>query len=309
MTKSCYVNRSTVLLPQYHQYVTSSEQLTKITVNQLKFKHVGILVVFKDKLLVSSAFLTQLFIYGREGRHLSTIKTNGNDKLCDATWTPRGNILYTSKYNENVMMMSESGKKNTTQILKPQGIYFYFFSVSNDKIIYVTSSDKSVYQSTDDGVSWSLVLKFTGVLTVSKVIKVVNNYSDDFWTIAKTYDDNSYWHLRVYSVDSRRSDDNVTWRSINVTTAYGEEIYLDHDSYLSYDGNINIFLFDSFHKAIYVLSVNEQYNCQLLSSHYIKDKQLSLAVDMERQLLYVGQWFGIVEVFKLTHGDGGNCYT
>ena len=113
----------------------------------------------------------------------------------------------------------------------------------------------------------------------------------------------------MYGVDSRRSDGNVTWRSINVTTANGEEIYLDNESNLSYDGNINIFLIDSFNKAIHVLSVNEQYQCRLLSLHHINYEQLIMAVDKERSLLYLGRWNGIVEVFKLTHAGGGNCYT
>ena len=52
-------------------------------------------------------------------------------------------------------------------------------------------------------------------------------------------------------------------------------------------------------------SVNGQYHCQLLSSHHIKNLPCRLAVDKERQLLYVGQDESVVGVFKLTYGEGG----
>ena len=262
--------------------------------------YINKLSVFNDKLLVSRVGLSQLFIYSREGRHLSTITTNNNDRLYDATWTPRGNIVYTTCENNRVVVMSESGKVITThtQITEPQ-----WLSVSNDDIIYLADSHTGVYQSTDDGVSWSLVFKSTGGWHCEQVIKVTNDHSDDFWT--KKYSDNNSYHLRVYSVDRRRSDGNVTWRDINVPTTDGKHINLSCSS-LSYDGKVNIFLSDCDNKAVHVLSVNGQYHCQLLSSHQIKNEPFRLAVDRERQLLYVGQEEGVVGVFKLTYGDGGD---
>ena len=256
--------------------------------------------MFNDKLLVSCIYLSQLFIYSREGRHLSTIATNNNDKLLDATWTPRGNIVYTTYLSNKVVVMSESGKVITThtQMTDPR-----YLSVSNDDIIYLADSKTGVYQSTDDGVSWSLVFKSTDGRHCWQVIKVTTDHSDEFWTLEYN-SDNYNNHLRVYSVDRRRSDDNVTWRDINVPTTDGKDIDLSF-SRLSCDGNVNIFLSDYDNKAVHVLSVNGQYHCQLLSSHHIKNTPHRLAVDKERQLLYVGQWGSVVGVFKLTYGEGG----
>ena len=278
--------------------MTSSQLLKNFTVDQLKGLWVDILSVFNDKLLVSCFDYSQLFIYSREGLHLSTITTNDNDKLKDATWTPRGNIVYTTRYSKKVVVMSESGKVITTytQMTRPQ-----YLSVSSDDIIYLADYETGVYQSTDDGVSWSLVFKSTDGWHCYQVIKVTTDHSDDFWTLE--YSDNNNYHLRVYSVDRRRSDGNVTWRDINVTTTDGKHINLS-DSRLSYDGNMNIFLSDRDNKAVYVLSVNGQYHCQLLSSHHIKNEPSRLAVDKERQL-YVGQWESVVGVFELTYGEGG----
>ena len=255
--------------------------------------------MFNDKLLVSYWNLPQLFIYSREGRRLSTITTNNNDMLLDATWTPRGNIVCTTYINSNeVVVMSESGKVITThtQMTSPG-----FLSVSYDDIIYLADSKTGVYQSTDDGVSWSLVFKSTDGWHCWHVIKVTTDHSGDFWTLERS--DNKNYHLRVYSVDRRRSDGNVTWRDINVTTTDGKHIDLPY-SRLSYDGNMNIFLSDRDNKAVHVLSVNGQYHCQLLSSHHVKNEPCRLAVDKERQLLYVGKARGVVGVFELTYGDG-----
>ena len=280
--------------------MTSSQLLKNFTVNQLKNLGVDILSVFNDKLLASCVDLSQLFIYSREGRHLSTITTNDNDQLWDATWTPRGNIVHTTWDSNKVVVMSESGEviSTHTQMTEPR-----YLSVSSDDIIYLADWETGVYQSTDDGVSWSLVFKSTDGWHCEQVIKVTTDHSDDFWTLEKS--DNNNYHLRVYSVDRRSSDDNVTWRDINVTATDGKHIDLSVYSRLSYDGNMNIFLNDYRNKAIHVLSVNGQYHCQLLSSHYIKNIPYRLAVDKERQLLYVGQYKGVVEVFKLTYGEGG----
>ena len=280
--------------------MTSSQLLQNFTVDQLKCCWVNILSVFNDKLLVSDINFSQLFIYSREGRLLSTITTNNNDMLWDATWTPRGNIVYTTYRSNKVVVMSESGKVITThtQMTDPR-----YISVSCDDIIYLADYKTGVYQSTDDGVSWSLVFKSTDGWHCEQVIKVTTDLSDDFWTLEKS--NNNKYHLRVYSVDRRRSDGYVTWRGINVRTTDGKHINLS-DSRLSYDGNMNIFLSDYHNKAVHVLLVNGQYHCQLLSSHHIKNEPFRLAVDKERQLLYVGQKFGVVGVFKLTYGDGGD---
>ena len=253
--------------------------------------------MFNDKLLVSRYNLSQLFIYSREGCHLSTITISNNDWLCDATWTPRGNIVYTTYRSNKVVVMSESGKVITThtQITEPQ-----WLSVSNDDIIYLADSKTGVYQSTDDGVSWSLVFKSTDGWHCWQVIKVTTDHSDNFWTLEY----NNNYHLGVYSVDRRRSDGNVTWMDINVPTTDGKHIILSGSS-LSYDGNMNIFISEYYNKAVHVLSVNGHYHCQLLSSHHIENEPRRLALDKERQLLYVGQDGGVVGVFKLTYGDGG----
>ena len=135
--------------------------------------------MFNKKLLVSSCQRSQLLIYSREGRYLSTIAINENDKLCNAKWTPRGNIVYTTDNSKKVVVMSESGKIITKhQMEEPRR-----FSISNEDIIYLADFKTGVYQSTDDGVSWSLVFKSADGRHCTEVIKVTTYHSDDFWTM------------------------------------------------------------------------------------------------------------------------------
>ena len=192
--------------------------------------------------------------------------------------------------------MSQCGEVITThtQMTDPR-----FLSVLNDDAIYLADGTKGVYQSTDDGVSWSLVFKSTSGWQCGQVIKVTTDQSDDLWTLEESSGNK---HLRVYSVDKRRSEVNVIKRDVNVPKTDGKHINLNH-SRLSYDGNMNIFLVDWANKAVHVLSVNGQYHCQLLSPHNLKNKPCRLAVDKKRQVLYVGQDRGVVEAFKLTYGD------
>ena len=155
-----------------------------------------------------------------------------------------------------------------------------------------------MYQSTDDGVSWSLVFKSTDGWHCYQVITMATDCSDDFWTLEKNCNNNC--HLRVCSVDRRHSNGYVTWRDINDPTTDGKELNLSCRR-LSYDGNKNIFLSDCNNNAVHVFSANGQYHCQLLSSLHIKNKPGSQVVDKKRQLLYVGQDSSVVGMFKLNY--------
>ena len=254
--------------------------------------------------------LPQLFIFRRDGMHLLTLSTTINSyRLLDAKWTPRGNIVFTTYDRKKVVIMSLSGD---IIVVHSHLKYPYCLSVSSDGVIYLADFYTGVYQSDDDGVRWSLVFKSAGGWHCRQVIKVSTSRGDDFWTI-ESKEEGTHWlyHLRVYSVDRRRSDGNVTWKDINVTTEDGKHIDLTNSS-LAYDGNMTIFLSvikstytigDTDNNAVYMLSVNGQYYNQLLSSNQLKNNPRRLTVDEQHQLLDVGQGRGIVGVFKLTYGN------
>ena len=270
--------------------VTSSELLLSFPIDQLKREWVDILSVYNDKLLVSCYHISKLFIYTQEGVHLSTIMIKDNEKLRDAAWTPGGNIVYSTYDSNKVVVISESGVVlANTQMTAPRCI-----SLSNDNIIYLADMKKGVYQSTDDGVSWSLAFNLPDKWHCWQVIKVANDKSDDFWILGLL----EKWSLRVYNVE-KDSKENVAWKDINITKTDGTPINFD-SSKLSYDGHRNIFLRDYYNKAVHVLSVNGQYHCQLLSSDHFKSIPCRLTVDKKNRLLYVGQSDSIIGVFKLS---------
>ena len=295
LSKNCFINRS----PESRsQSVTSSKLLFNFTAGQLikEYYDTVDIISVADKLLIGRSGFSQLFTFSREGQCLTNITTN--DEINDASWTPRGNIVFCT-WTNRVVVASESGKVILTHVHigSPRR-----FSISNDDIIYLADKRLSgVYQSTDDGVSWSIVFKSTDGWGCLQVIKVATNNGNDFWTVEEQGEFNNVYQLRVYSVDGQFPNSTVTWIDVNVPATSSKRMNLFFSS-LSYDGNMNIFLSDS-NKAVHVFSSNGSYHIQLLSSHHIKYRPCSLSIDRQRQLLYVGQALGTVEVFKLTYGD------
>ena len=265
-------------------------------VDQLKDNYISILSVFNDKLLVSCDTFSQLFIYSREGRHLSTITTNGNDNLFDATWTPNGNIVYTSYWNHKVVTMSESGKVIATnnRMKRPQHL-----SVSKDNTIFLADTNSGVYHSTDNGITWNLVFKSNEKWQCHQVSKVVNGITDNFWTLLRNTDDGGC-HLRVYKVDRRSSNGNTTWQNISLPS---KNRSLHVYSRLLYDGNMYMFLSDYANSAVYMLPVEGEGHFQLLSSNEVF-KPRKISFDRARQLFFVVENKNVVKVFKLNYNSG-----
>ena len=246
-------------------------------------------------------FISQLFIYSCEGHYLSTIRINGNP--FDATWTPRGNIVYTTCNSiqiGSVVVMSKTGTVIEAHYPSKKPLYL---SVSKD-FIYLTDMYLGVYRSTNDGVWWSLVLVSHVNWFCNQVIQVTTGIDniDDLWTLEFNRDK---YRLGVYRISTRRPHDNVTWKEINVTKTDGSRIQL-HSSRLSHNGNNNVFLLEFFKKEVHFFSVTGRYRGQLSLSHQINNRSERLAVDREHQILYIGQELGVVGVFQLPYSDKRN---
>ena len=257
--------------------------------------------MINEKVLVSSRGLSQLFIYNRNDRNLSIISIKYNDTLLDATWTSNGNLVYTTYSSKLVTILWSFGQDITKQTYMEKPMYL---SVSYDDIIFVVDFHEDfstgVYQSTDDGISWSRVFNSPGGLYFYQVIKVKTDYNGDFWILEMNARKN--YCLRMYSVDENSPNGNVTWKDIKVPMTDGKYINLSK-SMMSYDGNMSIFLSDPDNKAVHVLSVNNQCHYQL-SPHHIMHVPRRLSVDKKSLELLVGQDKGVVGVFKLTYELG-----
>ena len=165
--------------------------------------------------------------------------------------------------------------------------------VSKNDIIYLSAAD-AVYQTTNEGVSWSLTFKSPKGWKCFEVIKITTDHSDEFWLIGKK---NYKWQVCVYNMKNKLFDDMVKWSEVNLPTPNGQQIQLNF-SRLSYDSNMNIFLSDYDNNAIHVFSVKNQQYLQLLSAQL--EKPCSLQVDNANELLYVGELAGVVKVFQFT---------
>ena len=288
-----YLNRSKI-----SQLDTSSGFLFNFTIEEIKGSYFFILSEYNGKLLVSCPYYcdNKLFIINREGRNLVTIITN-ETSLYDATWTPRAKIVYSTVYSKKVVVISETGQViiSHSQMADPR-----HFSVSNDDVIYLADYKTGVYQSKDDGVSWSLVFNATDdAWHFLQVIKVNTNHADDFWTL-EINNDKYHYRLRVYSINYKYSIVDVVWSDVNDITRDGTYIYLADSSKLTYDGKMNIFLTENRIQNAHIFSVTSRQHCQLLFDQ-ARNNLCRLAVDKEHKLLYVGLNEGLVEVYKLAH--------
>ena len=304
-----HCSNSTKVQPQR---VNSSQLLFTFTVIQAIGKSIHILSVLNDKLLVGNYERIQLFIYSSQGHHVSTIKTISSTRLYDASWTPRGNIIYTSTENSKVTVLSESGKLiKLSSMGKPLCL-----SVSNDDIIYLADMATGIYESADDGISWKLVISLKDKYRCKQVIKVTTYYNRlDFWSLEDTHiklgieithADDYDARISKYSMDKRLTVENIKWMKIEPNNPITQNVNIkisECQSRLSYDISGNIFLNNFVNGSAHVFSSNGLYDRQLLSSNQLHSRPCRMSVDNNNNLFYVGTQNGHVSVFKLFYAE------
>jgi hypothetical protein len=277
--------------------VTSAQRKRNFTVEQVKGGKCGVTVLSMSsdgQLLVGQYQDRQLHVYSGEGSHVTSINLLDGDTLLEAVWTPRCHIVYTADNSSNVVVMTQRGDV----IAQTNTLVPFRLSISTDDVIYLADYRTGVYQSIDDGVTWSHVFNVDDGWHCVQVIKVSSGSNTQvFWTTEMLSADATKWRLRVYTVDKRKVDDNVTWR--NVTLPSHVTVNLQQ-SKLAYDGYTNMFVTDYHNKAVHVWTVSKQYVCQLVSSQQLVGSPRRVVVDSQRgHLMYVGQGGGTVGVFEL----------
>jgi hypothetical protein len=169
--------------------------------------------------------------------------------------------------------------------------------VSTDDVIYLIDNQKDLYQTTDEGLTWSHVFNVSVGWRCDQVIKVsTDSNADVLWTLI-WLDRTSF--LRVYTVDNRQADGDhvISQRDVALPT----HVRMDLSDKLVYDGHTSIFATDSANVAVHVWSVSGQYDRTLLSREQLVSYSDCIAVDVQRLVMYVGHDQGRVDVFELTY--------
>ena len=196
---------------------------------------VKLMSLYNDKILIGCDLPSYLYIYNEEGRRLLTIKIE--KYLYDVTWTPCGNIVFMTLHSQNVVLMPEPEQFiSQTYLSDPR-----YFNVFKDDVIYLIDYEDGVYQSTDDGATWSFILEPTDQYKCWQVITVTTDHNVEYWTLEKT---SKSIRLRVNSVDDASYMNNVMWKDISFPKMSYNENILSAKSTLTYDGIKNIFLGD-----------------------------------------------------------------
>jgi hypothetical protein len=278
--------------------VKSAKHTSNFTLglNLTNHRFVNVLSVSSEGLLLVGQHKDQrqLHVYSANCSYVTSIKLPTNKYVWDAVWTRRGNIVYSEDHSWKVVTMSRSGDV----IRQTARFVFSQLSVSTDGVIYLIHKQKDVYQSTDEGLTWSHVFNVSVSWKCEQVIKVsTDSNADVLWA--------SIWlnvwtkYLRVYTVDNRQADGDhvISQRDVAVPS----HVYMDSSSKLVYDGHTSIFATDTSVLAVHVWSVSGQYDRQLLSREQLVSYFWCISVDVQRHVMYLGHGQSRVDVFELTY--------
>ena len=271
-----------------------------ITVSQLvdnKFG-IGIVSLWKSKLLLGCAQTTTLYIYDSSGSCLDTIENMGSG-IADALWTQNGDIICATAIDkERKVLFLICGK---TKAIKLQLPFAYPNSLSLfSENLYLSDWKRGVFVSPDGGKIWHSLFEISDGFKCTHMIKVATPKDNSaFWTIERK---DKILRLRRYL--PKRNGYELDWKEMDAQTIelpkpFGKNIELEH-SKLLFDGDSRILLNDFHNSAIHVFLTNGVYECQLLGFKNGLKKPLRLALDKSLNLLYVGMQKGEVKVYEMS---------
>ena len=156
----------------------SSDLPFNISINELK-DSIGMVSVLENKLLI---FSSKLYILQLEPCILSTVSLP-HRQIYDITWTPHGNILYTTRDSGKVVLVTALGKLVDETISKINMFEDPRHLSVTYSVIYLANFQKGFYKSSDGGKSWTFLFKPQDGWNGELIIKVVGENTIDFWAI------------------------------------------------------------------------------------------------------------------------------
>ncbi len=249
----------------------------------------------------------------------SPLKLIPDTRLFDAIWTPGGKIVFTTTNHNgtNLVTITTSGRIVASYPVKS---FANYLSVSTDGIIYV-STCAGVYQSSDDGLTWSSVFdtpRDSESICIMEAIRVsTDNDTDVFWALISLESDRfkSLWSLaedrnilHVLNVkyskgfyEQAQYDERVHATSTNpkIVSNLGRLVY--------HDRLATIFTTRKKHAALHMWSVSGLYGGELsMPEQFLTDDDRiypkCITVDRRGHVTYMYVCYeNSVEVFNLVY--------
>ena len=237
-----------------------------------------VMVALDNNLLIANAGSKVLHKYNADNFQRTEITIQ--DHIVDISWTPRGNIVYTTSGKAD----NEKPEKNRLVTTDKTGIFISQqqmtaptrFSVSGDNTICLTDKVNGIYESKDDGITWTHILRQPNDTTRCwQAIKVHNNQDEVvYWALAESNSDK--FCLRRFTLSN-----GVIWQDIFLP---GPDLSL---SKMAFDGKENIFLAAYNSDAVLSIPVNNPQNYKYLSFNESIRKLCGINFDCCNQLLYL----------------------
>ena len=276
-----------------------TDGLWTITENVSKYP-VTILSLKNKKLIVGTSEKKALLVFDVEKNCiLQTIDAPQN--LRDATWLSSGNILCTLA-NDQVVILTELGEIFKWSKHKFSDIQYMSVSVIDGReIICLASGKHGVFQSTDDGMTWSLRYEPKRGWSSIQAIRV-RDIGECYFSIEMQSES---WRLCKYG---ERCKYFMAGQYPNKTIV--EETVIDRETYLSvvrleYDGEKTLYLSVYYNHCVQIYSINgdKLYTLSPNEHNLILTYPTSLYFDRQQKILYSGSKNGSIFHTKTSKKD------
>lgn len=290
--------------------------------SQAKSRDIEVMTLLDDRLLLSALASRHFYVYSAtDGRHLATGEATSH--IYDVHWSKDGHVIYTSlsRRTATKAALVNVNEERISEVITSNPRNISSSSSCSSDVLYLADWADGIFQSRDDGMTWSHVFKPINGVQCLQVVKLnataaattSSTTTEVFWTLCWCAESKQY-RLRIYTVvmtisnnetnddiEDSSSSSHVTWSDVSMYAPASRGRLNLAGSYLAYDCKRNkMFVSDMVTSSIHVYTASTgKYQHVLLTSAQI-DCPWRLCVDSQRDLLYVGQSNETVKIFSLS---------
>ena len=235
------------------------------------------MVVSGNNLLVATTGENVLHMYTNANFRCKDVTIQ--DRIIDLSWTLRGHIVYTTSNKvgdeksggSKIVTIDEAGSTISVQKMADS----MCLSVSEDNAICVTDKINGIYESKDDGMTWTHILRLPNDNTrCLQAIKVKCNQDEVvYWTLVES---NNKFYLRTYTISNGVTEQNISLPGVDLSL-----------SKMAYDGKEAILLAAYNSNSVLSIPINNPNDYKHLSFNVPIKKLIGINFDRSNQLLYL----------------------